>query len=102
MALRDFYRLAFNVYLDVVADRQTTGLEQHVPGQPEIAPIDLSVGAEADPLTAPWILGLAFELDVQRYLLCHIADGQISGELELLPVSVDARALETDLRILLH
>ena len=51
--LDDLDRLNLNIDLDLVANRQATCLECHVPGQPEIATIDLAPRAEASPLATP-------------------------------------------------
>src|SRR3954462_12273732 len=74
--LGDFDRFDFDIDLDLVADRQAAALEEHVPGQSEIPPIDLSVCAEASTLAAPRVLGLAFKLYVQSDPPRHVANRQ--------------------------
>src|SRR6476661_4153563 len=97
----DLHRFDFDVDLDVVADGQSAALEQHVPGQAEIAAIDLALRAEARSLATPRILRLPLELDVEGDLSRYVADRQVAGELELVPVSLDTRALEPDIGVLL-
>ena len=73
-----------------------------VPGQPEIAPIDLAGRAESGALTAPRILGLAFKLDIEREGPRYVTDRQVSRELEALLVPLNSGAPELYLGILVN
>src|SRR5512132_3129163 len=93
-------RLDLDADLDVVADEDSASLERLVPGQPEVAPIDLAGRGEADPLAPPWILAPALVARLQRQLARRAADGEVADDGELLARlgarAVDALALEGD------
>src|SRR2546423_4832939 len=93
------YCLGLDVDFDVVSNDQPTGFQHLVPGQAEIAPIDLSRCAESCPLAAPRILGLTFVLYIQSDRLCYAANREITCEFEFLPVTLDMRRPELDLWI---
>src|SRR5258706_681706 len=99
--LDDLDRLNLDIDLDLVANGNAARLEYLIPGQAEIAAIDLALCAEASALTTPRILRLTLERDVERDRPSHITNGQVAGQLELLAVSLDLRAAEPDFRELL-
>src|SRR6266545_6054443 len=81
--------------LHVVADGYATGLEQLVPGQAEIAALDLRRRAEAGALATPGILAASLGRDVEHDLTRDAADRQVAGDREVVTLhAVDAAALE--------
>src|SRR5690349_941562 len=101
-ALRLADRLGLDLELHLLADQHATGLQRLVPGDAEVLAVDLGGGGEADDLLAPGAHGQALELDVQRHLAGHAADGELAGELEVLALRLgQAGAAEDDLRVLL-
>jgi len=99
--LLDFNGFDLDPDLDLVPDSNSSCLQHLIPGQPELPAIDLAGCAEPHSLATPWILRLTLELDVQRDRLGHVTNGQLTLELEFLPISFDAGASEFDLGILL-
>src|SRR5688500_15130480 len=58
-------RLNVEMDADLVADEDPAGLQRLVPGEPEVAAVELRVGAEAGSLAAPGIASRALEGDVE-------------------------------------
>jgi hypothetical protein len=87
--------------LDVVSDDYPACLQGLIPGQPEIASIDLAARAEPDAFPTPGVSGPAFECNIERNWLRYVTDCQIARNLEALLVTLNPGAAELDLGILL-
>src|SRR4051794_23089528 len=77
------HRLHLDRDLDVVPDQEAAGLQRLIPGEPEVAPIDLGGCAEADSLAAPGILASSLIDGIQSHLAGRAMNGQIAGDPEL-------------------
>src|SRR6267142_2035543 len=84
--------------LDLVADGHTAGLEQLVPGEPEVLAVDLRRGTVAGALAAPRILPAAFLRHGQRHFLLDVLNREVARHLQPVPVGDDLRASEAESR----
>ena len=51
--------LEIDLDLDVLGDQEATGLQGDVPGDPQVLAVDLRLGGEDGPLTAPKVADVA-------------------------------------------
>src|SRR5689334_7309167 len=94
---RGFDRLHLELDVDSIAEQDTAGLEQLIPPEPEVLPVECGLRDESDSLVAPRILGSAAVLDVERHLAGHVTDGEISDDAVVSIVELlDARAPEPE------
>src|ERR1051325_3594459 len=85
--------------LHLVPHPDPTGFERLIPGEPEVAPIHLALGAEASPHIAPRILALPLVRHVEHNLSRHVPNREIADQPELtVRVSLDATAHEPNRR----
>src|SRR5690606_28358373 len=63
---------------DALADQQPAGVEDHVPGEAPVLPVELRGGAEDGPLAPVEALGHARELDVQHDRSRDAVQGQLA------------------------
>src|SRR4051794_29727276 len=100
------HRLHLDRDLDLVAHQYSSCLERLIPGEPEVAPVDLGIGAKADPLAAPGVLAGSLIDRVQRDLAGGAPDGQIAADPELvarlLGRALHPSAPERDRGVVLH
>src|SRR5690606_38081376 len=64
---------------DPLTDGDAAGLEQLVPAQAEVAPVDRGPGAEGEALVAPLIEAAAAVLDLELDLAGDVADGELAA-----------------------
>src|SRR5262245_58944868 len=84
--------------VDAIADEDAAGLEQLVPVQAEVLPVEGRRRRESETFVAPWILRAAAVLDVERHLARDVADRQVPDDAKALPRDLfDSRGPESQL-----
>jgi tryptophanase len=84
--------LDFDLDADRVAHQHAAGFEGHVPGEPELLPVDLGAGREDRPLAAPRIRRRPVVLHVERDSPGDIPDSELSADLPPVARRFDLRA----------
>src|SRR4051812_1198143 len=74
--------MRLDVNLHIIAHEHAARLERGVPGEAEVAPVDLGLGAEADALAAPRVAAAPLERRVERDLARRAVDRQVADHLE--------------------
>src|SRR4051794_34475703 len=72
--------LHFQLNFDAVSDQEASGLQHLVPLEPEVLPVNRSLGDESQPLIAPRVFGLAAVLHLEGHLARDIADGEFAND----------------------
>src|SRR4051812_10316646 len=90
----------------IVAHEDSAGLQRLIPGQPEVATVDLRIGGEAHARVPPRIAAASLVGGVERHLARRAADREVADDPEAValvrPGAFDPAALEGNRRELLH
>src|ERR1019366_1425005 len=90
------------VDLDLVAEGEPARIEDLVPVQAPVLAVERAARKETDPLSHRWLLCAIGVLDIERHRPGDPAHRQIARDFEAVASSLDHRALEDELGVLLH
>src|SRR3954447_12314511 len=94
-------RLDLDLDADLLADKDSAGLERDVPGDAEVLAVHLRLGREHRSLSAPGVAGVALEGHLERDLAGHAVDGQVAEEDTVSALPLRALAAERGFGVLL-